>query len=74
MLAGHVVDRYLQNQRIPGIVRHIFLQIIPFREIPGPDQSQDPVLLLIIRHFRDAPEADDADKTVPPLAGIPDGL
>jgi len=21
LLAGHVVDRYLQNQRIPGIVR-----------------------------------------------------
>ena len=74
MFSRHVVNRDLKDQRISGIVGHVLFEIIAFREILGPNLPQKAVFPLLLRHFRNAPETDDAGKAVPPLAGILHGL
>ena len=70
MLPGQVVNGDFHYQRIAGIIGHIFLQIISFREILGSYLSQKLVFLLFVNHLLNTPETNNAGKVVPPLAGI----
>lgn len=51
MFSGHVVDGDYHYQGIRGVLCHVFLQVIAFREVFGSNLSQKPVFLLLIRHL-----------------------